>query len=310
VLNAIGKLAIGVGVLAVGSTAAMYNVDGGERALIFDRFQGGITEQVIGEGTHFFIPWVQQPIVMDVRTNWMKIQADTGTKDMQTVAITLRILYRPEIRWLPTIFRTLGRDYADRILPSLGNEILTATVAQYDAVELITQREQVSQQIRETLIERMSRYHIALDDVSITHLTFSPEYAGAIERKQVAQQEAERSKFLVDKERQLALANTIRAEGEAEAARLITRATGPGFIQLRRLEAAREIAETLAHSRNIVYLPQGTCSYREYVPCVPTRSQFRRRQLPSHTHTRERPTLTPLTAALLFFEQSTTEKKL
>ena len=192
---------------------------------------------------------------MDVRTNWAKIQADTGSKDMQMVNITLRLLYRPEVRHLPVIFRTLGRDYAEKVLPSIGNEILTATVAQYDAVELITQREQVSASIREALLERMNAYHIALDDVSITHLTFSPEYTGAIERKQVAQQEAERSKYLVDKERQLALANMLRAEGESEAARLLTLASGPGFIELRRLEAARDIADTLAHSRNVVYLP-------------------------------------------------------
>jgi len=210
-----------------------------------------------GEGTHLYIPWVQKPTVVDVRTRWTKIQADTGSKDLQTVHIVLRVLYRPEIAALPTIYRELGGDWEDKILPSVGNEILTATVAQYDAVELITQREQVSQTIREGLIERCNQYHITLDDVSITHLTFSPEYTSAIERKQVAQQEAERSKYLVDRARQEALANTIRAQGESEAARLITQASSPGFVELRRLEASREIAEVLATSPNISYLPSG-----------------------------------------------------
>lgn len=91
-----------------------------------------------------------------------------------------------------------------------------------------------------------------------THLTFSPEYTSAIERKQVAQQDAERSKFLVDKAKQEALAAMIRAEGESEAARLITSATGPAFIELRRLEAAKEIADTLAASPNVSYLPGNT----------------------------------------------------
>ncbi len=124
-------------------------------------------------------------------------------------------------------------------------------------MELITQREQVSQTIREGLIERCNQYHISLDDVSITHLTFSPEYTSAIERKQVAQQEAERSKYLVDKAKQEALANAIHAQGESEAARLITQASSGAFVELRRLEASRDIAESLAASPNVSYLPSG-----------------------------------------------------
>jgi len=249
------RLSLGVSVAAAVASTSMYTVDGGQRALIFDRFQNGIRPEVVNEGTHLYLPWVQWPILMDVRTRFFKIQVDTGSKDMQTVHIVLRVLYRPEVEHLPTIFRLLGTDYDDKVLPSIGNEILTSTVAQYDAVELITQREQVSQSIREGLIDRFNQYHIALDDVSITHLTFSPEYTAAIERKQVEQQEAERSRHVTDRAVKEAEANIIRATGESEAARLITQATGPGFIELRRLEAAREIAETLANSRNIVYLP-------------------------------------------------------
>lgn len=88
-------------------------------------------------------------------------------------------------------------------------------------------------------------------------MTFSPEYTSAIEQKQVAQQDAERSKFLVDKAKQEALAAMIRAEGESEAARLITQASKASFIELRRLEAARDIADTLSSSPNVAYLPSG-----------------------------------------------------
>lgn len=90
-----------------------------------------------------------------------------------------------------------------------------------------------------------------------THLTFSPEYTSAIEKKQVAQQDAERSKYVVEKAKQEALASMIRAEGESEAARLVTQASGPAFIELRRLEAAREIADTLSASPNVSYVPGG-----------------------------------------------------
>ena len=146
------------------------------------------------------------------------------------------------------------------MLPSIVNEVLKATVAQFDADQLLTQREKVSRQIREALNERASEFGLILDDVSITHLMFSKEFTTAIESKQVAQQDAERSKFVVMKAEQEAKASIIRAEGEADAAELISKAlkdSGSAMIDVKRIDAAKEIAEALAGSRNVVYVPGG-----------------------------------------------------
>lgn len=59
------------------------------------------------------------------------------------VSITLRVLSRPDIQLLPKIYQSLGMDYDERVLPSIGNEVLKSIVAQFDAAELITQREVV-----------------------------------------------------------------------------------------------------------------------------------------------------------------------
>jgi regulator of protease activity HflC (stomatin/prohibitin superfamily) len=72
------------------------------------------------------------------------ISTTTGSKDLQMVSITLRVLSRPEVDHLSKIYQNLGLDYDERVLPSIGNEVLKATVAQFDAAELITQREVVS----------------------------------------------------------------------------------------------------------------------------------------------------------------------
>jgi len=233
-------------------------VDGGHKAVIFDRIEG-VKNVVKGEGLNFIIPILQYPFSYEIRTRFSNIRSETGSKDLQTIGITLRLLYRPDPDKLPEIHRRLGPDYDDRVLPSLGNEVLKSVVAQYDASELITQRESVSRQVRESLTKRADEFHIKLDDVSIVDLSFSTEFTSAIEHKQVAQQDAERSKFLVLKAEQEKKAAVIRAEGEAEAARLIEEASkaGPGFIELRKIEAAREIADTLSKSRNVTYLPKG-----------------------------------------------------
>merc|ERR1719172_526541 len=99
-----------------------------------------------------------------------------------------------------------------------------------------------------------------MDDVSIIHLTYGKEFARAIEEKQVAEQEAERQKFIVQRSEQERQATVIRSEGEAEAAKMISESLkqhGTGLIEVRRIDAAKEIADSLSKSPNVMYLPNG-----------------------------------------------------
>ncbi|KAF9880778.1 spfh domain band 7 family protein [Colletotrichum karsti] len=247
--------AIGVAVLQ----SSIYDVKGGSRAVIFDRLSG-VKESVISEGTHLLVPWLQRSIIFDVRTKPRNIATTTGSKDLQMVSLTLRVLHRPEVQALPKIYQNLGQDYDERVLPSIGNEVLKSIVAQFDAAELITQREAVSNRIRNDLTKRASEFNIALEDVSITHMTFGKEFTKAVEQKQIAQQDAERARFIVEKAEQERQANVIRAEGEAESADTISKAiakSGDGLVLIRKIEASREIASTLSGNPNVAYLPSG-----------------------------------------------------
>ena len=133
----------------------------------------------------------------------------------------MRILHRPIAEFLPSIYTNIGLNYEEKILPSIGNEVLKSVVAQYDADQLLKLREKISNEIKESLITRARDFNIALDDVSIIHLAFMKEYTQAIEHKQVAQQQAERQKFIVLRDEEEKNAAIIRSEGEAEAAKLI-----------------------------------------------------------------------------------------
>ncbi|CAF1430620.1 unnamed protein product [Rotaria sordida] len=173
--------------------------------------------------------------------------------DLQAMNITLRILYRPRAELLPKIFTNLGLDYEERVLLSITNEVLKSVVAQFDAIELITQRTLISQRVSELLTERAAQFSLLLDDISITHLSFEPEFTSAVELKQVAQQDVEKQRLLVEKTEHSRQANVIAAEGDVRAADLIGKTLDE--IELRRIEAAEGIANQLSKSRNIVYLP-------------------------------------------------------
>lgn len=171
------------------------------------------------------------------------------------------MLSRPLEDKLPIIYQKLGVDFDDRVLPSLGNEVLKSVVAQYNAEELLSKRAEISQQIRASLIARAKAFDLILDDVSITHLTFGREFARAIEQKQVAQQDAERQTWVVARSDQERKAAVIRAEGEAEAANLISDAiqkAGNGIIEIRRIDTAKEVAQTIARSPNVSYIPNSS----------------------------------------------------
>ncbi|CAF1023928.1 unnamed protein product [Rotaria sordida] len=240
--NVLGRIDIGLGIGGGVINSILYNVDDDHRDIIFDRFQG-VKLDVIEEGTHFMISWFHRPIIFDIRTRLRSVPSITEIKDLQTINITLRILYQPRAELLPKIFCKFGFK-------------ICCTKSQFDAIESVTQRTLISQCVSELLTERAAQFGLLLDGISITHLSFRPEFTSAVELNRKSK--SIRIKF-TEQSRQ---ANVIAAEGDAHTADLIGKALDEAgddkcLIELRRIEAAEGIANQLSKSRNSVYLPHG-----------------------------------------------------
>lgn len=224
----------------------------GNRAIIFNSVSG-LKSQVYGEGLHFRIPFLENIIVYSLRQQAFDIETTAASKDLQNVHVKLRFLYSPIESQLVSIHKSLGPNYASTVFPSISREVLKAVIATKTAEEIITQREEVSNSIRTAITERAKAYDIKIYDVALADIEFSQTFTDAIERKQVAQQELEAS-------RKQAEGAIVKAKGEAEAARIINESSksSPAFIELRKIEAQKEIAQTLSKSQNVIYLPSNT----------------------------------------------------
>lgn len=231
----------------------------GEAAVLFNRFSG-LRDGVYTEGLRFRLPGIDDPKFYNLRLSPRELSTTTGTKDMQKVNVRLRVLFRPVLDNLPDLYRTYGLDYDERILPSVSNESLKAVIAEYKAEELIQKRSDVSHRLQSMMRERIKDFGVILEDISLVDVQFTKEFMTAVEQKQVAEQEAERYKFVVQENEQRKKATIIRAEGESAAAKLISDAmgqSGPGFVELRQIEAAKEIAKSLARAPNVHLVPAG-----------------------------------------------------
>lgn len=236
--------------------AGLFQVKPGEQAVVYNYLRGDFAARTLKEGYHWRLPLATRAVIFDTRSKNHQEFAVTSNRDLQEINFEIRVLYKPDALRLKEIYRSLGKNYAEKVLSAVVKEVSKTIIAQYNAQELLSQREQVSADIKAALRERLGLFNILLDEISITQLSFSKEYEHAIEEKQIAQQTAERFKFVVEKAKQIKKSHVIAAEGDAQAIHLLGQSLqeSPLFLELFRIETSKEIADVLGKSRNRVML--------------------------------------------------------
>jgi regulator of protease activity HflC (stomatin/prohibitin superfamily) len=165
-----------------------YMVSAGERAIVLEF--GKPQPLAVAEGLHLRIPIYQTIVKMDTRTQKYEAELSAASKDLQTVSTKIAINYRVNPESVVELYKTVGIDYASKIIQPIEQEANKAMTARYTAEELITKREEVRDGMKALLVERLIARGIKVEELSIVNFDFSASFNSAIEAKVTAEQQA------------------------------------------------------------------------------------------------------------------------
>jgi prohibitin 2 len=221
---------------------SVVTVQAGFRGVVL--YLGAVEDRVLGEGLHFIIPFVEQVVQMEVRTQKFQAEASAASKDLQEVQTVIALNYRIDPQQTNKIYQLLGVNYQERVISPTIQESVKSSVAKFNAEELITKRETAKNVIADAIRTTLTANNIATQNVFITDFQFSQSFADQIEQKVVAFQ-----KFLTEQNNlrtiqvvanqtvvqaeATARSNVAKADGEAQAISIITEQlrSSPEYLQ-------------------------------------------------------------------------------
>jgi regulator of protease activity HflC (stomatin/prohibitin superfamily) len=232
------QLTVGVVValILLGIAWPLGTIGAGERGVLL-RF-GAVTGKVIDEGLYFRIPVSDRVIVMDVKVQKEQIEASAASKDLQSVNSIVAVNFHIAPDRVAHIYQDIGADYKSRFIDPALQESVKASTAKYTAEELITKREEVREEVKAHLKEKLEPRGILIDDFNIVDFDFSESFNEAIEAKVTAEQSALAAKNKLEQIKFEAEQAIASAKGRAEALRIESEAlkSNPQILELRALE--------------------------------------------------------------------------
>jgi len=174
---------------------------------------GRVTGRELNPGLSAKLPWpIQSVEIFDTRVQKEQSEVDAASQDLQEVKSTIALNYHLERDKVSSIFQGVGPEFADRLIAPAVQESFKATTAQYTAADLLAKRPEVKDKARQQLVDRLEKYGIMVDDLSIVNFNFSDEFNKAIEQKQIAQQQAEQAQYHLEQAEKDAQAQEAQKE--------------------------------------------------------------------------------------------------
>lgn len=214
----------------IGIIAAILVILGLNSFVIINPGQAGVIsilgkarDGALTEGIHIKPPFISVIDVYDLTVQKFEVPAESSTKDLQNLTARFAINFRLDPVQVVEVRRKQGtlENIVSKIIAPQTQEAFKIAAAKRTVEEAITKRSELKEDFDTALGDRLDKYGIIVLDTSVVDLTFSPEFARAVEEKQIAEQRAQRAVYIAREAEQEAQAEINRAKGKAEAQRLL-----------------------------------------------------------------------------------------
>ncbi len=266
--NKVGKLTTTILITAVAAvlltsiSAGLVFIQPDQRGVVISALQPkGYREEALQPGLRWVIPYFENVVVYSIarQTYTMSIAPLEGevkgddsvaarTADGQEVLLDASVIYQADPAQIVRLHINWQNRFKDELIRPLSRGVMRDAVAKYRVEEVYsTKRTQMTQEISDTLRQKLADNGVLLVDFILRNITFSEDYAKSIEQKQIAEQQAQQAKFVVEQKRQEAQQAIETAKGQAESVKIRAQADADArVIQAKaEAEALNLIAEVL-----------------------------------------------------------------
>lgn len=182
---------------------------------------GAVTGTIYDEGINFKIPFVQSVELIDTRVQkYESADNSSASKDLQTIVSSIAVNYRVDSSKVDQLYKNIGTNYENTVISPAISECIKSATSQYTAEELITKRSEVSELMKETLQNKLDDKYILIDSFNVINFEFSEAFNTSIEEKQIAEQNALKAEYDLQRIKTEAEQTITEASGEAEAMRI------------------------------------------------------------------------------------------
>jgi len=192
-------------------------------------------------GLYYKFPFIDSAISIDKRIKKSVIKTEAFSKDLQSVDIEVAINYR--IKDALYVYSNIGLNYENVIVDPFTQENVKAVIAKFTAEDLTQNRHEAKEMVKRDLEAALRNIKIELVDFNFIHTDFQDEFIKAVENKQIAEQEAKRSKYYTEKVKEEALQTRVRSEAEAYSLQVQKANVTTDLIELKKIEARLKAIE-------------------------------------------------------------------
>src|SRR5271157_6372852 len=237
---------VGLVIILIIAWSTFVIVPAGHRGVVL--WWGSVEKRIMGEGLNFIVPIAEQVIKVDVKVQPHPFrEIDASSREYQNVKMTGMMNFHIDPAYVNDLYQKVGLDFADKVIDPAFNDFVKEVVPTYPIGEILPKREEIRKRAMTKLGDNLSRYHIIVDDIYFANIRFSAGYEGAVEAKQVAQQQVETQKQVlaqreIEAQQKVATAKgeaesiLVVAQGQAKANDALSRSISPILVQYKGIE--------------------------------------------------------------------------